>query len=93
MKSGTDSNRKSVVRPFRPPRILSKAVLARPHKDYLHFVTIALGSASEARYLADLATRLGLLKPDQFTELDQQADLLIRGLQNLLTSLKVERPS
>ena len=62
-------------------------------KDYLHFVTIALGSASEARYLADLATRLGLLKPDQFTELDQQADLLIRGLQNLLTSLKVERPS
>ena len=62
-------------------------------KDYLHFVTISLGSASEARYLVDLATRLGMLKPQQFTELDQQADLLIRGLQNLLTSLKVERPS
>ena len=62
-------------------------------KDYLHFVTIALGSASESRYLIDLATRLGMLKPDQFAELDRQADLLIRGLQSLLSSLKPDRTS
>lgn len=58
-------------------------------KDYLHFdfVAIALGSASEARYLVDLSARLGFLKPEQFAELDQQAELLIRGLQSLHSSL------
>lgn len=57
-------------------------------KDYLHFVTIALGSASEAGYLVDLATRLGFLRMEDFSELDRQADQLLRGLQNLLNSLR-----
>lgn len=56
-------------------------------KDYLHFVAIALGSASEARYLVDLSARLGFLKSDQSAELDQQAELLVRGLQSLHSSL------
>jgi four helix bundle protein len=53
-------------------------------------VTIALGSASEARDLIDLSIRLSLLNTDQFTEVDRQADLLIRGLQNMVSSLQVQ---
>ena len=30
-------------------------------KDYLHFISISLGSANEARYLVELSMRLGLL--------------------------------
>jgi len=33
----------------------------RTTKDYLHFLTVAIGSASELRYLLDLSKRLGML--------------------------------
>lgn len=54
-------------------------------KDYLHFLTMALGSASEVRYLLGLARRLAIIdeKP-----LESRYDELVRGLQGLLTSLE-----
>ena len=45
-------------------------------KDYKHFLTIALGSASEARYLLDLAHRLEFVPKE-----------LVRSLQKLVTSV------
>jgi four helix bundle protein len=43
---------------------------ARPsERDYLHFVAIALGSASEVRYLVELAIRLGLVEVTSGTDL------------------------
>jgi len=49
------------------------------------FLDIALGSASETRYLLDLATRLGLVAPEQARSLIQGYEGLIRSLQALRT--------
>ncbi len=57
-------------------------------RDYLHFMTIALGSASEARYLLSLAVRLDLLKRDEHDGLQQRFDHLIRSMQKLITKLR-----
>ena len=57
-------------------------------RDYLHFMTIALGSASEARYLLELASRLGFVNELQHTPIHARFDQLIRSLQKLISSLK-----
>jgi len=61
---------------------------ARPSKkDYMHFLSIALGSASEARYLVNVAGRLGFIAPEDASELEAQYDGLVRGLQSLVSAL------
>ncbi|MGH6629482.1 MAG: four helix bundle protein, partial [Burkholderiales bacterium] len=50
-------------------------------KDYLHFIDVALASASEVRYLLDLSARLAILqKADEELLVRRYADL-IRSLQ------------
>jgi four helix bundle protein len=50
---------------FFVPTNLVEGCTRRSTKDYLHFVEISLGSASEVRYLLRLAHRLGLMtSPD-----------------------------
>src|SRR5262245_29021762 len=44
----------------------------RSERDYLHFVGITIGSASEVRYLVDLAARLGFARPQESTRLTQE---------------------
>jgi four helix bundle protein len=61
--------------------------------DYLHFVNIALGSASELRYLIDLAKRLGFVSAQEASELDEQLSPLLKGLQRLITTLRTETSS
>ncbi len=57
-------------------------------RDYLHLIDMALGSASEVRYLLGLSARLGMLqKPDQ-EPLSKGYDDLIRNLQKLLNALR-----
>ena len=65
--------------------------------DYLHYVTIAVGSASEVRYLLELAVRLGYMPPRDGEQLTGRYGRVIRALQALLSALRPEargpRPS
>ena len=62
----------------------------RTTKDYAHFLSMALGSASETRYLLNLARRLGMLPDPEVPHLSARYDELIRGLQRLIDSLRAE---
>lgn len=61
-------------------------------KDYLHFVDVAIASASEVRYLIGLSSRLGFLEKDDQGPLMQKYDELIRSLQKLLSSIRNPKP-
>ena len=56
-------------------------------KDYLHFMNIALASASEVRYLLQLSHRLGFLSDTTQPELVRRFDELICSLHNLIAAL------
>lgn len=56
-------------------------------RDYLHFMRISLGSASEAGYLLGLTGRLGLLRIVQCTPVSSRYDELVRALQALIDRL------
>src|SRR5262245_9890573 len=63
---------------------------ARPSKrDYLHFVTISISSASEVRYLIDIATRLGFMANERL--IVGYGDV-VRALQSLVSTLSGLRP-
>ena len=72
------------------PTNLVEGCARRSTKDYLHFVVLSLGSASEVRYLLGLAHRLGMLGADDHAELVARYGELIRGLQRLLDALRPE---
>ncbi|MCU0290599.1 MAG: four helix bundle protein [Thermoanaerobaculaceae bacterium] len=55
-------------------------------RDYIRFLNLALGSASEARYLISLARRLRLIATDAEV-IEQRYRGLMQGLQHLITSL------
>jgi four helix bundle protein len=62
---------------------------ARPSKtDYMRFVSVAVASASEARYLIGLAARLELVANERVSEIVDRYDNLIRGLQSLHAALR-----
>jgi four helix bundle protein len=56
--------------------------------DYVHFVTIALGSANEARYLIELSIRLNYLKKAETEALVTRYTELIASLANLIRALR-----
>jgi|SRR5881296_2874356 four helix bundle protein len=60
----------------------------RKTRDYQHFVTIALGSASEARYLLSVARRLDMMAEGVHQDLDDLYVLLLKGLQRLVATLE-----
>jgi four helix bundle protein len=62
----------------------------RTTSEYLHFLNIAAGSATELRYLIDLSHRLQLLPTRTATDLDPRCALLIAGLVRLINSLSPE---
>ena len=53
-------------------------------RDYLHFMSIALGSASEVRYLVDLAQRLDIVQKAVSDDVSPKYDRLVRSLQMLI---------
>ena len=59
-------------------------------KDYQHFVVIALGSASEVRYLLGLACKLGFLSGPEQEDLGDRYDELVRSLQKLIAAFDSE---
>jgi four helix bundle protein len=75
------------------PTNLVEGCARRSTKDYLHFVVLSLGSASEVRYLVGLAHRLGMLSADDRANLVARYGQLIRGLQKLLDALRPEARS
>ena len=56
-------------------------------RDYLRFLSIALGSLREVGYLLDLSRRLGFLPEEQGRQLDGQYNEAARTLAGLVKSL------
>jgi four helix bundle protein len=59
----------------------------RSERDYLHFVSIAIGSASEVRYLIRLAVRLGFVETGAGDKLAHGYGRVSRALQALTTAI------
>ena len=59
----------------------------RRTKEYLNFLNIAAGSSAEARYLLDVAFRLGMMRGEVNTQLSSGYTELFKGLQKLIISL------
>jgi four helix bundle protein len=53
----------------------------------VHFLTVALGSASEARYLIGLDHRLGLVDSKDHDLLDAHYGDLLRAMEKLIAAL------
>ena len=53
------------------------------NRDYAQFLRIALGSASEARYLVTVAARLEFMEPAAGESLQTRFDRLVKGLELL----------
>jgi four helix bundle protein len=60
----------------------------RSLSEYLNFLNVATGSASEARYLLNVALRLGFVTAEAESELGRQYDRLMAALQALTRSLE-----
>ena len=56
--------------------------------DYIRFLDVALSSATEARYLLDLAHRLSVLSRDDFLLLDRGYLDLLRAMEKLISALR-----
>jgi four helix bundle protein len=69
------------------PTNLVEGSARQTKRDYLHFVGIAIGSASEIRYLIGLAMRLGFIDGGDGERLKSGYSHVIRSLQALVTSL------
>jgi four helix bundle protein len=59
----------------------------RTDKAYSQFLEIALGSASEVRYLLELCVRLRLLNSEAVTPLVAEYSAVVKGLQALITTI------
>jgi four helix bundle protein len=69
------------------PSNLVEGCARQSQRDYLHFVGIAIGSASEVRYLVGVAMRLGFASTADGEQLKVGYSRVIRALQALMTSL------
>ncbi len=75
------------------PTNLVEGCARKTTRDYLHFVTMALGSASELRYLLEVTIRLGYLEPDALAELAPRCQQVVVSLQKLIDALERDAPS
>jgi four helix bundle protein len=60
----------------------------RSTRDYVHFLTMSLGSASEVRYLLGLARRLEYLPSEGGEHLERRYGELVRSLQKMINALE-----
>jgi four helix bundle protein len=73
------------------PASVVEGCARRSTRDYVHILTVALGSASELRYLLGLAGRLEFIAGPIVTGLDKKCHGLLRSLQRLIDAL-AEKP-
>ena len=57
-------------------------------REYVNLLGIATGSASEARYLVDIAGRLGFLSSSDAATITQKYTELLKGLKKLVGALE-----
>jgi four helix bundle protein len=57
-------------------------------KEFLRFISVAMGSLAELETQLALACRLGFLEPKKFEQLTKQTDAIGRMLRGLQTSLR-----
>jgi len=69
------------------PTNIVEGCARRSTKDYVHFLTMSLGSACEVRYLLGLSCRLGVLSQADSDALEPRYGQLVRQLQKLIDSL------
>jgi len=62
----------------------------RSTNEYLNFLNIAAGSASEARYLVEISCRLGFIGKEEGQAATAQYTELAAGLEALIQSLSLE---
>jgi four helix bundle protein len=60
----------------------------RGDREYVSFLNIATGSASEVRYLCDLSRRLRLLSSDQADDFEPRCRELVASLVRLMESVQ-----
>ena len=72
------------------PSCIVEGSARRSTKEYLNFLNIAAGSASEVRYLAELSHRLGFMPIEAQRPLTERYTELIARLQALLQALSHE---
>ena len=68
------------------PTNIVEGCARRSARDYVNFLVVAMGSASEVRYLLGLSQRLDFLDPAQ-KALEARYDELVRALNGLIASL------
>jgi len=76
--------------PSRSPQNVVEVAHVGSTRNYVHFLTVALGSASELWYLLGLAGRLEFIAGPIVTGLDKKCHRLLRSLQRLINSLAEE---
>ena len=70
-----------------PTNIVERSA-RRTTREYIQFLGVALGSASEVRYLLELAKRLGSCLPPKATVLERRYHELVKALAALIRSLE-----
>ncbi len=70
------------------PTNIVEGCARRTAREYAHFLSVALGSASEVRYLLGLARRIGILPNDAPADLESRYDELVRALSALVRGVR-----
>jgi four helix bundle protein len=70
------------------PSNIAEGYVRKSTKEFLQFIQIAFGSASELDTQIIIANKLGYLKPEQSSQITKQIDYILRMLNKLSLALK-----
>ena len=71
------------------PSNIVEGCARRTTREYLNFLNVGRGSASEVAYLVDLASELGFLMQPSFADLDSRCKRLIPQLEALVQQIEL----